>query len=480
MRFHVFATDYDGTIAHDGLVDENTRSALNRVRSSGRKLILVTGRELPDLMSNLPPLELFDLAVIENGAVLFNPLTKELRVLTEPPAAHFVAELQSRGVNPLSIGRVIVATTDLHRQTVLETIHDLGLELQVIFNKGSLMVLPSGVNKATGLKSALIELGLSLHNTVGVGDAENDHAFMKVCECSAAVANALPSVKEFADIVLKGKRGNGVVELIERLLANDLSDQTMLTRHRIHIGTSENGIEHYIDPAGAGILVCGTSGSGKSTLTTSLLEQLTDREYQVLVIDPEGDYTNLEFTYIIGGPTQAPTPEEVIDALRDPKRSVVVNLLGVPLAERPRFFDLLLLRIMEVKSNTGRPHWLVLDEAHHLLQAGPNAAGSSTSLPDRGTCFITVHPGAIEPKVLNQIQMILIVGRNPVKTLSEFCGVLNETVPNFPVVANGVLPAGNAILWRREDAEAVLVRTKPPRVERKRHSRKYAEGNLGP
>ena len=61
------------------------------------------------------------------------------------------------------------------------------------------MVLPATVNKATGLSAALSELKLSLHNVVGVGDAENDHAFLQLCECSAAVANALPTVKETAD-----------------------------------------------------------------------------------------------------------------------------------------------------------------------------------------------------------------------------------------------------------------------------------------
>jgi hydroxymethylpyrimidine pyrophosphatase-like HAD family hydrolase len=224
MRFHALATDYDGTIAHDGVVDDATLAALQRAKKSGRKLILVTGRELPDLQSVFPHLELFDLAVIENGAVIFEPQTKEVRVLTEPPPPRFVAELKARKVSPLSVGHVIVATVEPHHIEVLKVIHDYGLELQVIFNKGSVMVLPSGVNKATGLVAALTELGLSPNNTVGVGDAENDNIFLRMCGCSAAVANALPAVKDTADIVVKGDHGAGVVELIDRLIANDLSD----------------------------------------------------------------------------------------------------------------------------------------------------------------------------------------------------------------------------------------------------------------
>ena len=115
------------------------------------------------------------------------------------PRRKFVAELRRRRVSPLSVGRVIVATGEPHETAVLELIRELGLELRVIFNKGAIMVLPSGVDKATGMDAALLELGLSHHNAVGVGDAENDDAFLTRCACAVAVANALDSLKERAD-----------------------------------------------------------------------------------------------------------------------------------------------------------------------------------------------------------------------------------------------------------------------------------------
>ncbi|MBA4062939.1 MAG: phosphoglycolate phosphatase [Isosphaera sp.] len=479
MRFHALATDYDGTIAHDGAVDADTLAALERARKSGRKLILVSGRELPDLQSVFDRFDLFDLAVLENGAIVYNPQTKETRVLSEPPPPHFAEQLRARGVTPVSTGHVIVATFQPHQDTVLRTIQDLGLELQVIFNKDAVMVLPSGVNKATGLTAALADLGLSPHNAVGVGDAENDHAFLRLCECSAAVANALPAVKDTADVVLKGKRGAGVAELIDRLIADDLSDLKTLSRHRVPLGEADAPGEG-IDPAGAGVLVCGTSGSGKSTLTTAVMERLADAGYQLLIVDPEGDYTNLEFATVLGNTDHAPRPEDVTDALRDPKRSLVVNLLGVPLADRPKFFAQLLPRVLEVKARTGRPHWLVVDEAHHLLPAGPDAANLAGQLPDRGTLYITVHPGAVEPAALAHVGTLLVIGGHPVKTVGEFCKAVGEGKPKCPAVKGDRLPTGDALVWRRGAAEAVVVKTKPPRTERKRHSRKYAEGNLGP
>src|SRR4051812_30590669 len=193
MRYHVLAADYDGTLAHHGRIDDATWDALRRLRDSGRKAIMVTGRELDELLALLPEPELFVRIVAENGALIYEPATREIRTLAEPPPPGFVDALRARGVDRVAPGRVIVATWEPHQDTVLHVIRDLGLELQVIFNKGAVMVLPSGVNKATGLAAALAELGLSPHNAVGIGDAENDHALLMRCECGVAVANALPA-----------------------------------------------------------------------------------------------------------------------------------------------------------------------------------------------------------------------------------------------------------------------------------------------
>lgn len=222
MRFRALATDYDGTLASDGTVAEPTWEALRRLKASGRKLLLVTGRELDELRSICANLDLFDRVVVENGGVLYRPATRDEELLASSPPKEFIQALRGRGVARVSVGQTIVATARPYETVVLQTIADLGLELQIIFNKDAVMVLPTGVNKATGLKAALDELSLSPHNVVAVGDAENDHSFLMMCECSAAVANALPMLKKNADIVTIGAEGKGVVELIEELLANDL------------------------------------------------------------------------------------------------------------------------------------------------------------------------------------------------------------------------------------------------------------------
>jgi len=199
-------------------------AALERVRASGRKIVLVTGRRLPHLVRLFPRVDLFDRIVAENGALLSNPLSGSERTLADPPPRDFVAALEGRGVSPLSVGRVIVATSTAYEASVRNVIEGLGVELEIILNKGSIMVLPSGVDKASGMDAALIELGISPLNVVGVGDAENDLAFLARCGCAVAVANALESVKARSDLITAGERGAGVVELTEKLLRTDLSE----------------------------------------------------------------------------------------------------------------------------------------------------------------------------------------------------------------------------------------------------------------
>ncbi len=214
----VLATDYDGTLATHGFVGPTTREALRRLRAAGWRLLMVTGRVMPELMDVFPELELFDLVVAENGALLYRPEGGEERLLAAPPPASFVETLQARGVAPLSIGRVIVATLEENEEAVTEAIEAGGHALEIILNKGSVMVLPAGIDKTSGLQAAMDELGLPMDSVVGVGDAENDRAFLDACGYSVAVANALPELKEHVDLVTRGRHGEGVEELIASLL----------------------------------------------------------------------------------------------------------------------------------------------------------------------------------------------------------------------------------------------------------------------
>jgi hydroxymethylpyrimidine pyrophosphatase-like HAD family hydrolase len=479
MRYLVLACDFDGTLATDGTVRDETFAALQRLRESGRKLILVTGREIDDLLKVFPRIDIFDRVVAENGALLYRPANREHKTLGEAPSAEFVQALRAAGISPLSVGHCIVSTWQPHESKVLETIRDLGLELQVIFNKGAVMILPSGVNKATGLEAALLELGLSPHNCVGVGDAENDHALIRLSECGVAVGNALPLVQERADWVTRGRNGDGVVQLIDKLIENDLADlEDRLSRHFIPIGTRADGGEVRLDPYGLAVLVAGSSGSGKSTFATSVLERLAGQGYQFCIVDPEGDYALFEGTIVLGDKERPPTVAGALEVLEQPNRNVVVNLLGLALAERPAFFARLLPGLQDLRSRTGRPHWIVVDEAHHLLPAPSDLVSVTLPRTLAGMMLITVHPEHVSPAVLGSIDVVIAIGGSADPTLRAFGEAVGERPPaTLPATAG----PGEALLWRRRpQARApVMLRTLPPKSEHRRHVRKYATGELG-
>jgi hydroxymethylpyrimidine pyrophosphatase-like HAD family hydrolase len=478
MRYIALATDYDGTLASQGKVSEDVLDSLKKVCSSGRKLVLVTGRHLPDLMTVFPQVDLFDRVVAENGALLYRPFTREEKLLCEPPNPRFVKLIEERGV-PASVGRGIVATWEPHQDTVLNAIRELGLDLQVIFNKGAVMVLPSGINKASGLEAALLDLGFSAHNVVGFGDAENDHAFLAKCECSVAVANALDTLKERADIVTQGSHGDGVKEIIEQLLADDLAAYDgRLGRHAISLGLPYDDGEKpvVINPYRNSILVAGPSASGKSTAVSGILEQLAENQYQFCLLDPEGDFENFAGALTLGTAKERPDPAGVLRVLDSPGRSVVVNLIDIPVSDRPAYCAALLPPLVDLRARTARPHWLVLDEAHHLLPSSWSHASNTIPQALETTILITVHPGHVSPAALKAVDVLMVTGKSPMQTLAEFANTAGMAAPQGQEID---LHTGEALVWFcQQNSKPIRVHTVPGKAERRRHVRRYAEGEM--
>lgn len=482
MRFMALATDYDNTLATGGEVPEPVREALIRLRASGRKVFLVTGRELEDVRSVFPHLHLFDRVVAENGGVLYNPATGDRRLLAPPPPPEFVQAMRDRGVRHLVVSSTLVATSKPNEIPALEAIRDLGLDLHVVFNGSAVMILAAGISKASGLSAALVDTGLSAHNVVAVGDAENDYAFLGLCECTAAVANAVPALVSRADLVTTAERGAGVAELIDRLLADDLrSLDARLSRHHILLGQQRINAESLLfglPPYGTVALLAGPSGAGKSTVTTALLERLAAAGYQFCVFDPEGDYDSFEGAVIVGGPNAPPAADEALQLLRRPGLSVVLNLLRVPMPDRPRFCAQLLLQLLQLRVETGRPHWLVFEEAHHLFPAHWDFAEVTLPQVLETALATTVHPQQIAPALLRQVNTLMTVGSQLRDTLTEFVTASGQpqTLPAIP----DSLPTGELLVWRPGERSAAVVTVQPGNTQHRRHVRKYAEGLLIP
>ena len=408
MRYTALAVDYDGTIAHDGVVPPHVLDGLKRLKATGRRLLLVTGRELPELKTVFPGVGIFDRVVAENGALLYRPASGEVEELGEAPPAAFIEMLRARGV-PLSVGSSIVATVTPHETAVLEVIRELGLERQVIFNKGAVMVLPAGVNKASGLAAALAELSLSPRNVVACGDGENDHALLDSSEYSVAVANAVASLKERADRVTAEKRGDGVLEVVADMMAHDLArSQPSKARRMVVVGRDASGTDVTVPAAGVSMLVAGDARSGKSSFVIRQLERLASCGYQYCVIDTRGEYLAFNPAVVFGTRERAPDATEVLTALQKPGVHAVVCVVALERSKRPAFVADLMRRLVALREETGRPHWIVMDEAQEV----PDDRGLRSELaaePSENLIHVTSDPAGLGVDIIAEAGVV--VGR---------------------------------------------------------------------
>ncbi len=231
----MLALDYDGTLATNGSVIPETVAALEALVASGRKLVLATGRQLPDLLRIFPDVSLFSCVIAENGAVIYDTVGGNSEVVGEPPPEDFVRALEAEGIDPLAQGRVVVATTSRHAMTLQALIKSMKLSHAVILNKDSAMVLPEGVNKGSSLQLVLNRLGIRREEVICAGDGENDADLFRVSGFRVAVANAVPVLKETADWITPADAGSGIQQLTELLLNN-------AARKRSDSGAPQHGI----------------------------------------------------------------------------------------------------------------------------------------------------------------------------------------------------------------------------------------------
>jgi hydroxymethylpyrimidine pyrophosphatase-like HAD family hydrolase len=375
MRYVAIAAGFDGTLARDGRCDERCIDALRALSATGRKLILVTARELRELLEIFPEARLFDYVVAENGAVMHRPATRESQILAQAPPEILLQELRRRHVTPLSVGSSIVRTVHANEAEVSEALRKLQLDFQLVTNPGALMMLPAGVNKASGVWAALKELGVSRHNLVAIGDGENDLALFEFAEHAVAVQNADPLVKRVANRTTLGAYCDGFLELAREIVASDLAGA--MPRHRILLGVGPDGRETDFVPCRDSLVVHGPPGSGKAALCARLLEQLLTLSYQCCVIGAEANgLQTAAAVATFGDAHEAPRLTDILAALEQPTASVAINLAALPVETRPVFMDALFLQLQALHDRVGRPHAIFMREAHRFL---PGVSAASTA-----------------------------------------------------------------------------------------------------
>jgi phosphoglycolate phosphatase-like HAD superfamily hydrolase len=484
MIWRALACDYDGTLATEDRIGSETLAALEAARQAGVRLILVTGRTFFELTRVCERLDLFNAVVAENGGVLYFPPKGILLDQGPTPPSRLLVELDARGVF-YQVGRVIVGVLRGEEARVRDALAAVGARMQLVYNRAALMLLPPGISKGTGVRQAIRALGLSFHDVLAIGDAENDLDLFEACGWTACPGNAVRELQDRADWVFPGDNGGSVARAIAGPILADGLRLAQSRRHRVAIGWSAETAEPVTVPErGVNVLVQGDTLSGKSWLAGALVERLSDREYSVCIVDPEGDYRVLAALPSVSW-VEVRDEADWRAALgrmdHDASASVVLDLSSLDHTERSTLLGRGLRLLRERRRRRGPPHWVVLDEAHYWL-GHDGVDDDALGLDDEGFCLVTYRASALRDSVWNAIDVFLFGRTTSATELNRLSRVFSETLPAQDIASIlPALPRGEFLAVEDGDERRALTFVAAPRTTwHVRHQRKYADGRLPP
>jgi HAD superfamily hydrolase (TIGR01484 family) len=482
MYRRVMAFDFDGTLAVDGHVPPEIETALDRCRASGHILFLVTGRRFESVtLGRLG--DLFAGIVWENGAVLAHAASGETYLPFGQLDTRLLKAIEEAGI-PFERGLAIAATWIPHDQALWRILSAHGGSTSIEYNKSAVMVLPPGATKGAGLERLLTLCGLSPRNLAAFGDAENDLSMLTLAEVSVAVADAVPAVIQTCDVLATAPGPRGVLEILNQYpLGGQFLDIPLKRERPILLGQTELGQAVSVPAArlaGRNLGVFGDSATGKSWMVGLIAEGLHHEDYQVLLIDPEGDFRGLRvlprFVSVSGDRTTLPPPSAIVSLLDEGGVSLVLDLSQYPVTLRSHYLAELIRAMRPVRERKFRPHWIVLDEAQEFLfEGGEVTALLHPMLDAGGWAFVTYRPDRLSKSVLTSLHHCLLT-RLADSQIGQ-CLRTHCAVDGLQRTSFNQIPLGSALLCGGE-----IIRMRPAirRVPHIRHLYKYLDVPLPP
>ncbi len=436
MLLRSIAIDYDGTIAENGVLNTKVRDAIVEARSTGLNVIIVTGRILRELRRVAGDLGFVDGVVAENGAVILLS-NGHRRLLGPPPIPLFLSELSEHRIE-FVVGRCLVDMDAEYAEVVLSIIRQHELPLMIAFNKNRMMVLPRAISKSSGLREMLDILGTSIHNTIGIGNAENDYELLRDCEYGVAVSWAPQFLKSEADFVIPGDNQDSVADYIRKISSQKRLPTRGMSHRNLILESTAGQVPLEIANRGRNILIAGDSKSGKSWIAGLFCEQLVQQRYKVIVIDPEGDYnslTSLPNTLVVGAGSPLPEFKDMLSLIRQ-DLSLIINFSQLNLDEKRSYIRKLLPLAAKYRRDRGYPHSILIDECHYFLNS--EIEGDMLD-PELGSyILVTYQPSMLPAEVIEKAEVLIATRITEPKEVDAISGFRDQNLSDdwYDILAN--------------------------------------------
>jgi Cof subfamily protein (haloacid dehalogenase superfamily) len=263
LKYKLLAADLDGTlIGEDFIISPKVKDSVRRAMEKCR-FTIATGRAFG---STLPfaqelgvnaPLICYQGGLVKDhlsGQVIYEqsvplPLAQELIRFTRQrglhlnvyldgrayvermtPEARYYTRITKAAVYPVGD---ILAFLDRNPMKFIIILSDDGATKPLIAELGALFTgqmrfvrsyprfvegIPLDVSKGHALACLADHLGLSLEETIGIGDNDNDLELVERAGLGVAMGNASPALKAAADYIAPPVKEGGVIEVIERFV----------------------------------------------------------------------------------------------------------------------------------------------------------------------------------------------------------------------------------------------------------------------
>lgn len=477
MRLRVIATDYDGTIATDGVLHPVVRDAIDTARRQGVLVVIVTGRILSELRDVAGDLNFVDGVVAENGAVISLAGGHTVQLGQSPPMSLLTA-LTERGID-FKVGRCVIEMDAGFSAVAMSLIREQELPLAISFNRQRMMLLPASISKSSGLQQLLGILGVSRHNALGIGDAENDHELLRCCEYAVAVQWGSEKLKQCADHVIAGNGPAAVGAFLKHVSSQVRLPLEHSGHHKVVLEAVEGQPPFEMVIRGRNVLIAGDTQSGKSWLAGLLMEQMIVQGYTVYVFDPEGDYASLGAlpnTVVLGGGHFLPETENLLLLLQQ-GLNVVLNLSHLDHQTKADYIHTHLPLVAKFRRERGYPHRILLDESHYFLNGIDD--DKLLDLDLAAYTLVTWRPSELSASVSKAMDIVAVTRlaeKNEVDAIAALSGDATDPARWYEPLANLAVDEA-ALLPPTAEAKGALrgFRVAPRLTQHVRHCTKYLD-----